>query len=116
MDLRRPRVAVHLAQLQRRLHPRALRERRVSDHVPERLPAVWESRSKHARSAAGARRHLAAPGADQHAPLRLELLVGLALRVVANNVDVDVAAQVELLRPEHGHFGRCSVRQFTWQV
>lgn len=36
-------------------------------------------------------------------PLGLELLKGFALGVVADDLDVDEAAQIELLRPEHRH-------------
>lgn len=37
-------------------------------------------------------------------PLCLELLVDFPLGVVADDSDVDEAAQIELLRPKHGHF------------
>jgi hypothetical protein len=39
-------------------------------------------------------------------PLRLELLKYHALGVVADGPRLDEAAQVELLRPKHGHDGR----------
>ena len=35
------------------------------------------------------------------------------LRVVADGLDVDEAAYVELLRPEHGHRGGCR-RSMAW--
>ena len=38
-------------------------------------------------------------------PLGLGGFKGLSLRVVADDVNVDVAADVELLRPEHRHLG-----------
>lgn len=41
-----------------------------------------------------------------YAPLCLELLVHFPLCVVADDSDIDVAAQVELFRPEHRHIGR----------
>lgn len=42
-------------------------------------------------------------------PLGFIALEHLALRVVADNLGVDEAAQVELLRPEHRHLGGCRV-------
>lgn len=40
------------------------------------------------------------------APLGLELGVHLSLGVVPNRLDVDEAADIELLGPEHRHVGR----------
>lgn len=99
-NLRRPRVSVHLRQLQLRLGPHARRERRVPDNVPERLPGdITDHISK--RYSSGGKEG----GRGRGSPLRLVRLDDLALRVVADDARVDEAAQVELLRPEHRHLG-----------
>ena len=49
--------------------------------------------------------HGVAVGDDGQLPFWLELLKDFALCVVADSSRLDKAVQVELLCPEHGHFG-----------
>lgn len=46
-------------------------------------------------------------GPGRSVPLGFGGFEGLALRVVANDLDVGEAPEVELLCPEHGHLGGC---------
>lgn len=110
-DLRRPRVAVHLRELELRLGPHARRQRLVADNVPQRLPTFPQKRSVRLLKTTGRPRAVAASvvaEGGKSSPLRLELLEHRALRVVADDARVDEAAQVELLGPEHRHLGRVS--------
>lgn len=125
-DLRRVRVAVHLRQLQLGLRAHARREGRVADDVAEGLSVCGKRARKQSvnalpvfssvllssrLSSLPASRNGAAdcfwsgPIGWADVPLRLVLLVHLPLGVVADDLDVDEAAQVELLRPEHRHLG-----------
>lgn len=108
-NLRSAGVAVHLRELELGLgaHPR--RQGCVSDHVAKSLPE---------RSDRSAKRNVVWKGPWDRGlsskvgegtgslPLGLVLLEHHALGVVSYRSGLDKAAQIELLRPEHGHGGR----------
>ena len=128
LDLRGPRVGVHLGELQHGAVADGLRQRCVADHVPERLSG---SRGEEVRLVGvgvmkfgrvergdGMRSRCFSDRASEgwegecgKVPLRFMLFEDLALRVVPDDSDVDEAAQVELLRSEDGvgHCCRCAV-------
>lgn len=105
-NLRRSGIAVHLCQLQLGLCPRPCRKRLVTDDVSECLsvsfiPLASSSRSSFPGPGRGSAR------VDAHAPLCLGRLKGLSLGVVADGLDVEEAAQIELLGAEGRHCDGC---------
>ncbi len=90
---------MHLGELQLGDGAGAGREGGVADDVAEGLSARSVSAPNPSRARETQTRH------GESVPLGLVGLEGLALRVVADDLDVGVAPEVELLGPKHGHGG-----------
>lgn len=97
LDLRIPGVAMHLRELELCLGAHTLRKRSIADDMTKSLPIRSQSQPLHMPKAFARTR--------PDSPLRLICGEHLALGVVANIADVDIAPDVKLLRAEHRHDG-----------